>query len=495
MPQISIRNLTFAYEGSYDNVFEDVSVSVDTDWRLGFVGRNGRGKTTLLRLLMGEFPHSGQINAPVKFSYFPFPLPEEDCLTVDALELLLPGEPEWKWRRELNLLEVDEDVYYRPFTTLSHGERTKVRLAALFLREDRFLLIDEPTNHLDTRARAAVSRYLSGKRGFILVSHDRRFLDGCVDHILAINKTGLTVTKGTYSDWMRNKEQQDAFEREENEKLQAEIKRLTGAARRTAGWSDQVEATKIGQGVYDRGAVGHKAAKMMKRAKAIEGRRQAAVEEKEKLLKDIEYASALKIRPLIHHAKTLVEAKHLCISYGGAPVFDDLSFQLQAGERLALTGRNGCGKSSIIKLIAGGDVPHTGELRLASGLVLSCVPQDTSFLKGDLSDYARAAGIEESLFKTILRKLDFRRVHFEKDMESLSAGQRKKVLIARSLSERAHLYVWDEPLNYVDLLSRIQIEALIREFAPTMLLVEHDAAFLDTVATGTLALEGGGKVE
>ncbi|MDL2258594.1 ABC-F type ribosomal protection protein [Eubacteriales bacterium OttesenSCG-928-K08] len=484
MSQIRIQDLTFAYDGSYDNVFEDVNLSIDTNWKLGLVGRNGRGKTTLLRLLMGEFTYRGTINAQVEFGYFPYAIdPQEQRLTYELMDELCSGEDEWRWRREWNLLEITEDALYRPFCSLSPGERTKAQLAALFVRENRFLLIDEPTNHLDVQARDAVARYLNAKKGFILVSHDRKFLDGCVDHILAINKTGFETIHGNFSSWMRQKQQRDDFERAQNEKLAQQIGHLSAAAKRTAGWSDKIEATKIGQAVYDRGHVGHQAAKMMKRSKVIEQRRQTAIEDKQELLKDIEYASPLVLRPLLHHANMLVEARELSICYGGQPVFDKLDFTLMQNERVALSGPNGCGKSSMLKLIAGQDIPHTGELRVASQLKISYVPQDTSFLSGDLSDYARECRIDESLFKTILRKLDFLRVQFEKDMREFSAGQRKKVLIARSLCEQAHLYIWDEPLNFVDVYSRIQIEELIVEYAPTLLIVEHDRAFLENVAT------------
>ena len=128
----------------------------------------------------------------------------------------------------------------------------------------------------------------------------------------------------------------------------------------------------------------------------------------------------------------------------------------------------------------------------AAGLILSYVPQDTSHLAGTLSDFAGKFHLDESLFKAILRKLDFERVQFEKNIENFSGGQKKKVLIARSLCEKAHLYIWDEPLNFIDVYSRMQIEELIQEFAPTMLLVEHDAAFRETVATRIISLETAG---
>ena len=125
---------------------------------------------------------------------------------------------------------------------------------------------------------------------------------------------------------------------------------------------------------------------------------------------------------------------------------------------------------------------------MGSGLVISYVPQDTSYLKGMLSDFADENHIDESLFKAILRKMDFERIQFEKDIQDFSGGQKKKVLIAKSLCEQAHLYVWDEPLNFIDVYSRMQIEQLIKEFSPTMVFVEHDSVFRETVATKTVQL-------
>jgi lincosamide and streptogramin A transport system ATP-binding/permease protein len=246
MPLINVTNLTFAYDGSYDTIFENVSFQIDTAWKLGCTGRNGRGKTTLLKLLLGEYEYSGNISAPVDFDYFPFPVENKEHLTLDVITDILPDYQHWELMRELSLLQVSEDVLYRPFASLSNGEQTKVLLAALFLKENRFLLIDEPTNHLDMHARKLVSDYLNTKSGYILVSHDRAFLDNCVDHILSINKTSIDIQKGTFSDWWENKKRQDAFELAENEKLRKEMKRLSEAAKRTSNWSHAVEKTKNG---------------------------------------------------------------------------------------------------------------------------------------------------------------------------------------------------------------------------------------------------------
>ena len=191
MSQIFVEHLSFTYPGSYDPVFEDVSFRLDTDWRLGLIGRNGRGKTTLLRLLMGEFPYEGRIAASVKFEYFPYLVANENLPAAEVIRSVCPDAEDWRIEREISLLAMDERLLSQPFSTLSGGEQTRMLLAALFLGKDRFLLIDEPTNHLDAAAREAVAAYLRAKRGFILVSHDRQTLDACTDHILSINRATI----------------------------------------------------------------------------------------------------------------------------------------------------------------------------------------------------------------------------------------------------------------------------------------------------------------
>ena len=488
MSLIQVSNLTFAYEGNYDPIFENVSFQIDTNWRLGFTGRNGRGKTTFLNLLLGRFPYRGSISASVSFSYFPYEIPDKTQLAIDVVEEIYPDYQYWQLAKEMNLLQLEEEALYRPFGTLSNGEQTKLMLAVLFLRENNFLLIDEPTNHLDIQGRELVSRYLKSKKGFILVSHDRAFLDGCVDHILSINKTNIEVCRGNFSTWYENKQRQDAFELSENEKLKREIRRLEGTAREKASWSDRAEATKIGNHVFDRGYVGHKAEKMMARSKSIEKRQNAAIEEKSKLLKNIERSDTLKIFQTPFHTKRLASLVDVSVCYGETPVCRDVTFDIQQGDRIVLQGANGSGKSSIIKLICGEQIPHSGELRIGTGLTISYVHQDASHLQGRLSDFARESGVDESLFLAMLAKLDVSKEQMEKDMSALSAGQKKKVLLARSICQPKHLHVWDEPMNYIDVISRMQIEELLLTFRPTILFVEHDKTFCDRIATKIVRL-------
>ncbi len=212
MSLIDVVDLSFAWEGSYDEVFSHVSFQIDTDWKLGFIGRNGRGKTTFLKLLCDQYPFQGRIISNVDFEYFPYEVSGQDRMTSEIIEELTSGSEEWRIFRELNLLGVDAEILYRPFSTLSFGERTKVLLAALFTGDNRFLLIDEPTNHLDVEGRRIVAEYLNRKKGFILVSHDRHFLDSCINHVLSINKRNIDVQKGNFSTWYAGKEAEDRRE-------------------------------------------------------------------------------------------------------------------------------------------------------------------------------------------------------------------------------------------------------------------------------------------
>ncbi len=350
MAQILVSDLTFCYDGSFDNIFEHASFSIDTDWRLGFLGRNGKGKSTFLALLRGKYEYQGVISASTAFDYFPYKIPDfrmGEC-AAEFLEELKPGCEEWRVLREMDALAAEAELLYRPFQSLSFGERTKVLLAVLFSEENDFLLIDEPTNHLDRETREVVKRYLRGKKGFILVSHDRDLLDACVDHVLVLNRKTIEVQAGNFSTWWENKERRDSFVRAENEKHLREIASLKKAADRTRRWAEKNENTKIGfdpirepdRSKDTRAFIGAKTKKVQARVLAYEKRMEREIEEKEGLLQDIENPAALKLCPLAYHRERLLYAKNLELSYKGRSesVLSDFSFELKRGRARSVTG-------------------------------------------------------------------------------------------------------------------------------------------------------------
>lgn len=486
MSLINIKNLTFGYEGSIKYIFENVSFSIDTDWKLGLIGRNGKGKTTFLNLLLGKYNYTGTISKNVEFDYFPFEVKDKEKMAIEIVQEIVPNVEDWEIIKELSLLNSDAEILYRNFSVLSGGEQVKILLISLFLKENHFLLIDEPTNHLDIETRNHLVNYLNKKKGFILVSHDRDFLDKVVNHIISINHTNIEIQKGNYSTWKENKDRQDAFEMMQNNKLQKDINRLEVASKNTAKWSNEVEKSKYKtihtESAIDKGYVGHKSAKMMKTSKVMEQRINKAIEEKTNLLKNVDRMDSLKIVPIESRKNQLMVFHNLQIQFNHEPIFSPVTFEVKNGDRIAITGKNGVGKSSIIKLMIGNDIPYTGEFKIANDLKISYVSQSTEDLKGDLKTFAKDSKIDETIFKAMLSKMGFSKLDFDTDIAGMSEGQKKKVLIAKSISESANVYIWDEPLNYIDILTRVQIEEAILTYKPTLVFVEHDETFIKNVA-------------
>lgn len=493
MSLINISNLTFGYEGSLENVFENVSFNIDTNWKIGLIGRNGKGKTTFLKLLLGKYEYKGSISKNVLFDYFPFEVENKNRMAIEIVNEIAPSVEDWEIIKEINLVNADSSILYKNFNVLSGGEQVKILLISLFLKGENFLLIDEPTNHLDNKTRNNLANYLKSKSGFILVSHDRKFLDKVVDHIICINNTNIDIQKGNFSSWKENKDRQDSFEITQNEKLKKDITRLENAARSTSIWSMKVEKSKYktidSEASIDRGYVGHQSAKMMKRSKVLEKRIEKAIDEKSSLLNNIDRNDSLKIIPLESRKNPIVLADNLQIKYNDKVIFNKISFEVNNGDRLAIIGKNGIGKSSILKLILGERIEYNGLFKTINELKISYVSQSTENLKGTVKEYVKETHVDESIFRAMLFKMGVSNIELEKDMNNMSEGQKKKILIAKSISEQANLYVWDEPLNYIDILTREQIEEAILKYCPTLIFVEHDETFVENIATKIVYLE------
>jgi len=525
MANILCRKVSFGYDGTERNVFTDLDLVIDTGWRTALTGRNGRGKTTLLRLIQGELaPDRGSIERSIDVQRFPVTVTvtDPDLSTFDAAKdaagpfrhweremarLLDAGddaalahygtlqtrfqeaggyEIDADLERELAALGIDSRLRSRRFDRLSGGERTRCLLAGLFARQAGFPLIDEPTNHLDRAGRERVAEYLHAKPGFLMVSHDRAFLDACVDHVIALNPDTVETRRCTFSTW--RKTFRERLERQEraNAGLRREIGRLEGAARQRRRGADKREAEK---GAHtDKGFIGARAARQMKRAIAVEQRADKAVEERRQTLVDIERTYPLRLPGPSHRpARPLVTAHDLAV-VRGQPLFAPVSFRVRSGDRLAVVGPNGSGKTSLLELLGGAALGFEGTLTRPARIELARVRQQPRWTTGFLSDYLAAEGMHEARFRQVMAALGVRGATLERRLESLSPGQRKKVELARSFVFPADLLLWDEPLNFLDIDAREAIQEVVSQDAPTMVFVEHDATFVDRVATAALEL-------
>ncbi|WP_086312757.1 ABC transporter ATP-binding protein [Enterococcus sp. 7F3_DIV0205] len=496
MSKIELKNITFGYDTQGTLLFDQANLNFDTQWKLGLIGRNGRGKTTLLKILQNQLPYSGQINHQLDFLYFPQPIKNKQQLTYYVLQEISDFE-QWEIERELNLLQVDPEILWRDYETLSGGEQTKVLLALLFIDGHHFPLIDEPTNHLDIVGRKQVADYLKKKRqGFIVVSHDRSFVDEVVDHVLSIEKSQLELYQGNFSVYEEQKKIKDEFEFAQNEKLKKEVNRLRKTAAEKAEWSRSKEQDKYGKAsekgsgaIFDTGAIGARAARTMKRSKTIEHRMETQLSEKESLLKDIEYIDPLTMNYQPGHHRRLLTVQNLVLGYQEQDLFQKVSFELNQGQRIALAGQNGSGKSSIIQfLLDQFDGESQGDILRPTQVNISYVRQNYEDNQGTLPEFAEEQGLNHQEFLNNLHKLGMEREVFQNRIEHMSMGQRKKVELAKSLAQPAELYIWDEPLNYLDVFNQEQLEKLILSVKPTMLIVEHDQAFLEKIATQVITL-------
>lgn len=498
MSKIELKNVSFGYDKQATLLFDNVNMIMDTTWKLGLIGRNGRGKTTLLKMLLEKVPYAGKIQHQLTFVYFPQTIQDKSQLTYYVLSQLADFE-QWELERELNLLDANPDILWREFQTLSGGEQTKVLLALLFLDQGNFPLIDEPTNHLDKKTRQQVANYLKKKKqGFIVVSHDRQFIDDVVDHILSIEKSQLVLYQGNFSVYEEQKALRDAYEEAQNLKLKKEIGRLKQTAAEKAEWSRSRESDKHKSqtGFIDtelrrvpKGAIGSDAARTMKRSKAIIGRMENQIIEKEGLLQDIEYIDPLKMNSQKSHHQRFLQVEKLQLGFNGSALFEPISFEILTGECLALTGENGVGKSSVIQALLGsftGDI--SGMVQLPQNLKISYVRQNYEDNQGTLSEFAEANGLVYQDFLNNLKKLGMERDVFHNEIQEMSMGQRKKVELAKSLAQPANFFIWDEPLNYLDVFNHQQLEVLIQSVRPTMILVEHDQVFIKKVATKEIPL-------
>jgi len=307
--------------------------------------------------------------------------------------------------------------------------------------------------------------------------------------VISIDRSKIQLFNGNYETWQRAFDQQNQAEMQKKQELQGEINRLKQAADKSRRWSESTE-NKKSQSAYkhqghvnlDKGFLGHKAAKIMKRSKGITERTEKQITEKQSLLKNLDDSTDLTMNFMPLDKQPLLQLNDFQVSRNNHLLNKPINVSIQNHDRIALTAPNGFGKSTIVKGILGDAIVGvSGQVTSASGIKISYVSQDFETISGDINEYAAEAGIEISEFLNMLRKLGFERETFTHDLSEMSWGQKRKVALARSLVEEANLYLWDEPLNYLDIITRQQIESLILQYNPPMLIIDHDQEFIKRI--------------
>ena len=521
MQEIKINNLEFYYTTPYKEIFKKLNLSINKSWKTGIIGKNGRGKTTLLNLLLNELePNKGSITNNSNLIYFPFKTKEYENVFEYIKQNIAPYS---YWENEMknclnnptkeNLEKYDDILekyqFYNGYTIdgiiekeiqeiglnkrilnkktdiLSGGEMTKINIIILFQKKNQFPLIDEPTNHLDMIGREMLASYLNKKDGFIMVSHDRYFLDLACDHIISLNKNSIDVKNTDFSGWEKSHTIKLKEENSKDYKIKKEIKSLKKQADQQSKWSISREKDK--QGSYDKGAIGASAAKLMKKSILAKRNINKKISEKQKLLKDKEKEYSLKFRISEKTPENIMEIRNLNISYDNQLILENFNLDIKKGDKIAITGENGSGKTSIIRAIFK-NIPYEGLIQFPSFLKINHLKQIPEWQNGLLKDRVAEKGYDYEEFRNLLGSLNIRDGILEKDISDFSEGEKKKVELAKSFIEEYDLYIWDEPLNYIDMQTRKIIEEAIIKHDPTILFIEHDRYFVENIATEVIKL-------
>jgi ATP-binding cassette subfamily F protein 3 len=536
---ISLTDIAYNYAFGEGSLFEKVRLDINRGDRIGLIGPNGCGKTTLLRIITGELkPISGTIVRPKErieqgylrqetkesfqgslfecvFSAFPDVFEAKQVRDASEEQLRKANDPspdlglkygtaDEKFdslggpqlirdvRTTLCGLGFQENQLTQPFGSLSGGEKTKASLARLLLKKSEFLILDEPTNHLDRDSLEWLEGYLRNFRGtYLLVSHDRFFLDRTVDRILDLRRGKLKEYKGSYSFYREQRDKETERQWELFEQRQKKVRKLKAESQRRKVWSARKEKEKTGA-KKEIGFISHRAAKLAKRAKAVE-KRIEQVERIEKVEKPFEEKKiSLKFPEFKESSKAVLSVSELAKSFGQKELFSDLSFTISRGENLCILGPNGSGKTTLLKIVLGEEEPHAGETCLGHNVRIGYYDQERASLdpqKTILEETLESdVSGDQAWVRTILGALMLRGDSVHKKIRDLSEGEKGKVYVAKLLVGGANFLLLDEPTNHLDIDAREAVENALAQYPGTILFVSHDRFFIDRLAKQTIRI-------
>ena len=499
-------------------ILDGFSLKVDEGERVGLLGRNGAGKTTIFRILTGQvdtdegnvfiapgkrlglisqipvYPEGytvhdvldtafsrlhdmeremAELAAKMGEDAAPEIMARYDKLTV-AFEAGGGYDTETRLNKVCNGLSIDGDMRIRPFSALSGGEKTRINLARLILEDTDILLLDEPTNHLDLNATEWLEEYLERFKGTVIaISHDRWFLDKVVKRVVEVQEGKAELYSGNYSFYVEEKERRYQERLKQYEKEQAKIEQLEKAAEQLRVWA------------YSGMDKTFKRAQSME--KRIERMRTTDKPTKEKKL-------ATRFGEREFHGDEALVIESLTKSFGERTLFSDLNLEVAGGERIALLGDNGTGKSTFLKLVMEEELPDRGSIYLGPSIRIGYLPQIIKFDRPDrnLVDtmlYAQNCSTQEA--RDRLAAFKFRGEDVFKQVSALSGGEQSRLRLCMLMDSKINLLILDEPTNHLDIDSREWIEEAVEAYGGNLLFVSHDRYFIEKFASRIWLLENG----
>lgn len=501
-------------------ILDQISFSLEDHEKAAIIGINGAGKTTLLRILAGEIsPEAGTFTLGKDKSvgylaqyqditsdetiYDSVMSVRQDLLDIytelrrmeqrmkdtsgkelesllssyDRLNLRFEQENGYALQSEvtgvLKGLGFSQEEFGKKVSTLSGGQRTRVCLGRLLLAKPDLLMLDEPTNHLDMESVAWLENYLSGYSGaVIIVAHDRYFIDKVASRILEIENHRLTVYKGGYADYAREKAVMQASQEKAYENQQREIRRQEEVIRKLKSFNRE---------------------KSIKRAESRE--KQLAKIQRIPSPVHIKDNMGLKLVANMESGNDVLFVQELAKSYTAEPLFKDLDFEIKKGERVAIIGANGTGKTTILKIINGIVPPDWGMVKTGTNVHIGYYDQEQQVLEMDKTIFQaisdRWPAMTHTRIRNVLASFLFTGEDVFKEIGSLSGGERARVSLAMLMLSGANFLILDEPTNHLDIISREILEQAISAYNGTLLYVSHDRYFINQTATRILELADG----
>ena len=517
MIDISVSNLVKEFEVGH-KILDGLTFQVDTGERVGLLGPNGCGKTTLLRILTGvmDYDEGDVVIAPGKrmglisqIPVYPAGYTVEDVLATAfeplremeremaalaeqmgegtdpallarydkltaAFEAAGGYETDTKTNKVCNGLTISQSMREQLFDKLSGGEKTRVNLARLILEDTDILLLDEPTNHLDLRATEWLEEYLDKFKGTVLtVSHDRYFLDKVVNRIVEIQSGKAEFYSGNYSFYVVEKERRYEEKLRQYEKEQAKIEQLEKAAEQMRIWA------------YSGMDKTFKRVKSME--KRIERMRTTDRPTKERKME-------VRFGEREFRGDEVLTIKGLTKSFGDRTLFSNLGLEVVGGERIALLGDNGSGKTTLLKILLGEEEPDAGKVRMGPTVKVGYLPQHVHFDHPERNLVDTLIYEQDCTAQTARNRLaafKFRGEDVFKPVSALSGGEQSRLRLCMLMDEKINLLILDEPTNHLDIQSREWIEEAVEEYEGNLLFVSHDRYFIDRFASRIWMLEDG----